>query len=268
MLGKLLKYEFQATARTFIPMYIMMLLISLTYGILSGDSFQFLSTLNNIVLIIFVGIFVALMVTTLIVLIQRFNTNLLGDEGYLMFTLPISPKYLIFSKLVSMIVWYFISFIVGIVSIGLLMSRIIPFGEYMYSFIMPIYYIGESLGISLTSISIVIKIIQLIFNTILILMTNILLIYLSITIGKTFFTKYVGIISFVIYLVLNNVIGYIYGSQTLNYVFDVANSLSNEYEFYNFLSTGLNIVTIVNVILVLVLMEVINLLLTKKLELA
>lgn len=46
------------------------------------------------------GLFMAAFVLTLIIQIQRFSKNLLGDEGYLMFTLPASVSQHITAKLV------------------------------------------------------------------------------------------------------------------------------------------------------------------------
>lgn len=96
MLGKLLKYELKATSRTFLPIYGALILVAL------GNRLFRMGNINlgfGLTTAILVGLFVALGVLTLMVTIQRFNRNLLGDEGYLMFTLPVGPNQLIFLSL-------------------------------------------------------------------------------------------------------------------------------------------------------------------------
>ena len=53
--------------------------------------------------------------------IQRFFRGLLGDEGYLMHTLPVSPWQLIGSKLLCAVVTTLLSIVVAILSILLIM---------------------------------------------------------------------------------------------------------------------------------------------------
>ena len=48
--------------------------------------------------------------------LQRFYKNMLGREGYLMFTLPVSVSKLIWSKLIVVMVWIILSVIVGSVA--------------------------------------------------------------------------------------------------------------------------------------------------------
>lgn len=117
MLGKLLKYELKATSRTFMPLYGALLLVALINNLLSKTSFNFGSTLT---LMLLIGLFVALGIATLVLLIQRFNKSLLNDEGYLMFTLPVKPYELILSKLLVTVFWSAISGLVGILTFMLL----------------------------------------------------------------------------------------------------------------------------------------------------
>ena len=86
MLGKLIKYEFKATGRTFLPLYGAILLVALIQRFLGRNNkgvFEELNTLGNFTNLALVGLFIALVVITLIVTIQRFQKNLLSDEGYL-----------------------------------------------------------------------------------------------------------------------------------------------------------------------------------------
>ena len=47
----------------------------------------------------------AVVVMGVIMIVQRYSRSLLGDEGYLMFTLPVSVPQLIWSKLIVALVW-------------------------------------------------------------------------------------------------------------------------------------------------------------------
>ena len=56
-------------------------------------------------MIIYGFLFFGIMVVSLVVVIQRFYKSLLGDEGYLMFTLPVETWKLVMSKLLVAIFW-------------------------------------------------------------------------------------------------------------------------------------------------------------------
>ncbi|HSQ88412.1 ABC transporter permease [Romboutsia sp.] len=110
MLGKLLKYELKSTARTFIPLYIAILLVSIVNGFsLSAEMFK----IQGLSTMLLVGLFIALLVINIVVIVQRFKKNLLEDEGYLMFTLPVSPKMLVLSKYIVSVIWTILSGLVA-----------------------------------------------------------------------------------------------------------------------------------------------------------
>lgn len=98
MTGKLLKYELKATARVMLPLYLVMLLATLVMAVNldSGKVNNFI--LNTIInAAFFIAVFVCFVVGTLMIL-QRFYKNLLGSEGYLMFTLPVTTMQNILGK--------------------------------------------------------------------------------------------------------------------------------------------------------------------------
>lgn len=115
MLGKLLKYELKATARTFLPLYGAILVVSIVVR-LAFSNFQHAELFMGISALTLFGLFVALAVLTLLVIVQRFNNNLLSDEGYLMFTLPVSTHSLVLSKLFASIIWVIVSVAVSFVA--------------------------------------------------------------------------------------------------------------------------------------------------------
>lgn len=122
MLGKLMKYEFRATAIYFLPIYVALVLVSgLRYAVSLisqrfSNGFSAFSefSLSAIYLLLAVG----LAITTFIVIIIRFYKNLLGTEGYLMFTLPVSVSQNILAKLIPSVVWFFGSCVLGMLTIA------------------------------------------------------------------------------------------------------------------------------------------------------
>ena len=122
MLGKLMKYEFRATAIYFLPIYVVLVLVSGLRYVVSLISQKFSNgfsafsgfSLSAIYLLLALG----LAITTFIVIIIRFYKNLLGTEGYLMFTLPVSVEQNILAKLIPSVVWFFGSCVLGMLTMA------------------------------------------------------------------------------------------------------------------------------------------------------
>lgn len=119
---KLLKYEWKACARICLPLYAVELLVAFINRLLYSDiGSKLLYGIPSIVMtMLYAAIMVALFVVTAVVLVQRFYKNLLGSEGYLMFTLPVSVSQHIMSKAVMALVMGVLSFVAALVSIDLL----------------------------------------------------------------------------------------------------------------------------------------------------
>ena len=120
MLGKLIKYEFKATGRLLIPLYGALIIFAFINKIFMGDFLYNSDTiLGNIpqilAILIYVGIMVAIFVVTVFIIIQRYRTNLLCDEGYLMNTIPVKPWENILSKLVVALVWSIASIVISVI---------------------------------------------------------------------------------------------------------------------------------------------------------
>ena len=124
MLSKLLKYEYRATAIYFLPIYAAILVVSvMTYGLRalqeslndysSALIAQGLFTFSSIYALLAFG----LAVTTFVVIIIRFYKNLLGNEGYLMFTLPVTVEQNILAKLIPAMTWFLGSCVLGVLTI-------------------------------------------------------------------------------------------------------------------------------------------------------
>ena len=127
MLGKLLKYEFKATGRILLPLYGAMVLVGLiTSFFFNENSF---GASQAIFTMMYIGICIVSVVITLLLVIQRFSKNLLSDEGYLMFTLPVSTSSLIISKLIVAVCWGIVGTIAGILSGIALFATVIPWSD-------------------------------------------------------------------------------------------------------------------------------------------
>lgn len=106
MLKNLLKYEFRATARTYGGIYLALLAAAGLIGFsLRGDRVAAQSHVFEIGVTIYSLLVMALVIVTIVTVIQRFTKNLLGREGYLMHTLPVTEAQLVGSKLISSAVW-------------------------------------------------------------------------------------------------------------------------------------------------------------------
>lgn len=100
MLGKILKYDFQSIARILLPVYGAFLVVS---GLLGTQSA--IRTISPLVATAFAALFMVAMIMTIVLVIQRFYQNLLGPEGYLMFTIPVSTGTHILEKVILALVW-------------------------------------------------------------------------------------------------------------------------------------------------------------------
>lgn len=118
---KLLKYEWKACARICLPLYGVLILMSfvthLLYSIPQNSTFGFM--LPTISYMLYMGVMMAAFVVTAVILIQRFYKNLLGSEGYLMFTLPVTVSQHLFSKTIIAVVMIALSGIAAFLSIGI-----------------------------------------------------------------------------------------------------------------------------------------------------
>lgn len=125
-----MKYEIKATARWFLPIYAAILLFAginrLLFTdpiIMDGPGFSFRGIMTGLSLLIYIILFISLMAVTLVVCIIRFYKSLLGDEGYLMFTLPVKTWKHILSKLLIAMMWSVASGLFAMFSIFILIPE-------------------------------------------------------------------------------------------------------------------------------------------------
>ena len=136
MLAKLIKHEFKATACIFLPILGTVLVLTgaaaLTVklgGILvlpggTGWGGPVLGLASGLLCLLTFIAMMAMMTAAVVVTIQRFYKNLLGDEGYLMFTLPVTPAQHITAKLAVGTVWTLLSLALAVLAAAALIFSI------------------------------------------------------------------------------------------------------------------------------------------------
>ena len=141
MLRKLLKQEFRATARVMLPLYLVTFLLALAVrlGIFFSQSASLTEgaggvTLRTVLLgLSITGFVIACIATFLVALVQavlRFRSNLLGDEGYVMFTLPVSTHQLVWAKLITSVVWFLGAAVIDVLALLALVANLGMFQEF------------------------------------------------------------------------------------------------------------------------------------------
>lgn len=132
MLGKLIKFELKATYKFVLLVHgLLLLLASIISGFLwfqglniSGDyvSIFAYSALTFLIAIIYALLLVGSFIGTPIYLGLRFYRNLFSDEGYLTHTLPVTTTQLIYSKLITGLIWSAFNLVIVGISILFLFS--------------------------------------------------------------------------------------------------------------------------------------------------
>lgn len=122
MLGKLLKYEFKSTARIFLPLYALVIIFSVICRVFNmlSEKLEVLMIPGTILYVLYSLLIIAVIIITFIAVLSQFYKNLIGDEGYLMFTIPVEPYNHILTKMIVSVTWIISSVIIGILSLFIL----------------------------------------------------------------------------------------------------------------------------------------------------
>lgn len=198
MLGKLFKHEMKAMARLLLPLFLVLVALTVIDRIVIYlDIFEgTLALIPGFLIFAFVLAVLAVAIVSTVLIITRFYRNLMTDEGYLMFTLPVKPYQLINSKLLASFVWTVASVLLMIVSILTVASGQFDWAD-----------LADGLRLVTTQLKaefngdFTLFVIELIIMIVLSIISNILTIYVSIAIGQLFnghkvlgsFAAYIGI---------------------------------------------------------------------------
>ncbi|MDR3051979.1 MAG: hypothetical protein LBU67_09715 [Oscillospiraceae bacterium] len=144
MLGKLLRNELKATGRLFLILYALLALMTGFYKVSRLLPTRFVVTQSIMVAVstaLYVVIVVGVVAMSFVIMVQRFYKNLLGDEGYLMHTLPVTAGQHILAKLMVSLLWNVLSFALVLLSVALLAANPADWGRqwaYIVSLIEPL----------------------------------------------------------------------------------------------------------------------------------
>ena len=148
MLGKLMKYDFRCMIRKFGPLWLGLLALAAVNGFTVGHVLDngnvegFLKFLFGVVpIILLFALWVATCVMMIMFVCERFYKGLLGDEGYLMFTLPATPAEHIGSKLIVALV---MELITGLVALAAMLTFVMIYDG--AGFIQGLRELGELLS--------------------------------------------------------------------------------------------------------------------------
>ncbi|KYC64279.1 hypothetical protein [Heyndrickxia coagulans] len=148
-------------------------------------------------------------------IVGSFRKELYEDSGYLTFTLPLTGNQILGSKLIAALIW-FIGLGIAVALINFLLMMIFsPFHIYHLSQLF--FMISKVLSIKAC--------IYMIFSMACSVVSVLLLIYFSMTLGKvTFRHKKIGGLWFVVFIILSSVFGYIDTeiSQWIPYYLDLS----------------------------------------------
>lgn len=129
MLGKLIKHEWKAVAKTLFFIHLAIVAMTLVGKILvSIKAVQKSEILTVSMVMVYVLSVIAVGIGTHIYLAMRFYKNMYTDEGYLSFTLPVKSWEHIVSKGLIAIAWMVID---GVVIFASILILAIPKQEYM-----------------------------------------------------------------------------------------------------------------------------------------
>jgi len=128
MLRKLIKYEMQATSKAMLPILggILVLAIAMRFGvipILETAQRGFAAGLATVFTFLFSASIMALSFAPLIVSGSRFKKSVLGNEGYLTMTLPVTSHEILISKIIVNAIWYTATGIIYVLIFIVLVSK-------------------------------------------------------------------------------------------------------------------------------------------------
>lgn len=239
MFGKLLKYDFRSMFKQFAFIWPAALALALVnHFTLNGlDSTSMVGeTAAGISMLIYVAILMAMFIAALVFTIQRFFKGLLGDEGYLMHTLPVRPWQLIGSKLLCSVITTFLSVLVAILSILL----ILPWGrEEFQELFRGLGYLFSHWNVQATHA--VIGILEFCLMMMVSFATGYLHIYLAMSIGHLFNKNRIAI-SVIAFIAINAVLSALLGrlfSPLMDALANIINSMDGMASFHSAMWTAM-----------------------------
>ena len=120
MLGKLLKYELKASGRILLPMFGALIIVSIAAYHTWFSAYSLVGHVAEMVMtMLYYAFFFGTCALSMIISVTRFKKNILGSEGYLMNTIPVSPMANVFAKLIVATLYQLVGGFVAILSLGI-----------------------------------------------------------------------------------------------------------------------------------------------------
>lgn len=226
MFGKLMKYENRKLSKYMLPLFAASTVASVIMGLMlwlfistmenSGDELtlmQMLLVLGSMFLVFIMWmVIVAAYSGSYVLLGVRFYKNLISDEGYLTFTLPVTAGQLLGSKVLGAFIWRILATLVFIINMVIVcVGFFVPMGdvlgeEFVFEFRMVFDSIGNALAELFTTGEVVMLVVSLIVFTIVMELLNLGVLYLAITLGGVMAQKHKALAGIGLYLALNTAI--------------------------------------------------------------
>lgn len=129
MLGKLIKYDFKALFKYFIPMSIFILVYScfgtLLFKVGDPDAFSGPSLINVLIMLVLVAYIIMIIAYCLItqgIIVVNFYKSMVTDTGYLTHTLPVKKSTLLLSKMITGCVTLLISYLILLICVVIMLD--------------------------------------------------------------------------------------------------------------------------------------------------
>ena len=116
MLIKLIKHDLIATKHEFLGIYLGYILLSVIAPFLILNGPEWLQVLSVFAV---GGVLIAIVVITFLAIIRLFQKRLYSNEGYLTWTLPVSNRLNLISKIIVALIWNIASFVIVWVGVAI-----------------------------------------------------------------------------------------------------------------------------------------------------
>ncbi len=207
MLIKLLKHELRATSRIMLPVFAAVLGISVLahFSIQSMESNQsgIVTIISGVIIVLFAVGIMSLPIVAVVLSINRFRASVLGDEGYLTMTLPVSVHSVLWSKILVSSLWLILSGAVVFAS-----CYILAFDSSVVHFTFEFF--GESFDLMKNYPGTTVTLIELIATIFLSLCAGTLSFYAALAVGHGF-PRHKMAYSVVVFFAVNSILSVISG---------------------------------------------------------
>lgn len=230
MLGKLIKHDFKSLSRMLLPTLIIIVGATLlgTVGlnlmvrnVFNSNSISnapwaaILNIISGIVLAFAILGICAAFIFVAVVIFYRFYKSCIDNEAYLTFTLPVSASSILWSKLISAVIWLLIGTIVGFLCLFIFLTfGTADKGLINYDII---YGIRDIFTSKYMTGSVAWFIVEMVFFALISTVMSVLQIFLALIIGGTVAQKHKLLAGIGFYFAINMVMGII--SSIIQFIF-------------------------------------------------